>query len=99
MTIENIEHQCAAQPMLHFSGVRMGWSDQSACISSVSKPHEQRKIEKLLVKLAKIKPMSGKPGPIMSGHSVLRTAWAKGNCADWLGKGQQKGGRRQALSL
>jgi len=32
-------------------------------------PHEQRKIEKLLLKLAKLKPISAKPAPIMA-HSI-----------------------------
>jgi len=32
--------------------------------------HEQRKIEKLLVKLAKLKPISAKPAPIMTGSST-----------------------------
>jgi len=33
--------------------------------------HEQRKIEKLLLKLAKLKPISAKPAPIMSGSSTI----------------------------
>ena len=39
--------------------------------------HEQRKIEKLLLKLAKMKPKHGKPAPIASGINTLRTAWGK----------------------
>ena len=33
-------------------------------------PIEQRKIEKLLLRLAKIKPTSGKPAPIAKGANV-----------------------------
>jgi hypothetical protein len=36
--------------------------------------HEQKKIEKLLLKLAKIKPISAKPAPIADGHFTRRTA-------------------------
>jgi len=34
-------------------------------------PHEQRKIEKLLLKLAKLKPISAKSAPIMSRPSSI----------------------------
>ena len=37
-------------------------------------PIEQRKIEKLLVRLAKMKPTSGKPAPIAKGANVLPEA-------------------------
>jgi hypothetical protein len=42
---------------------------------STSRPrlHEQRKIEKLLLKLAKLKPISAKPAPIMAGSSSMKT--------------------------
>jgi len=33
-------------------------------------PHEQRKIEKLLLKLAKLKPISAKPAPIVNGSNT-----------------------------
>jgi hypothetical protein len=36
--------------------------------------HEQRKIEKLLLKLAKLKPMSAKLAPIMTGSSLIKVA-------------------------
>jgi hypothetical protein len=36
-------------------------------ITSLSRPNEQRKVENLLVKLAKIKPVSTKPAPILGG--------------------------------
>lgn len=42
--------------------------------TSLRQPHEQQKIEKLLVKLAQIKPISARPAPIMSGRGVLKTA-------------------------
>jgi len=35
------------------------------------KLHEHRKIEKLLLKLAKLKPISAKPAPIVSGASTI----------------------------
>jgi hypothetical protein len=35
-------------------------------------PHEQRKIEALLVKLSKAKPISAKPAPIVQGMSAIR---------------------------
>jgi hypothetical protein len=43
-------------------------------IVNPSRPNEQRKVEKLLVKLAKLKPVSAKPAPILSGSGVLRSA-------------------------
>lgn len=44
-------------------------------LNKVARPNEQRKVEKLLVKLAKMTdPKSGKPAPIASGQSLLRTA-------------------------
>jgi hypothetical protein len=33
--------------------------------TSLAQPHEQRKVEKLLVKLSKMKPISAKPAPIV----------------------------------
>lgn len=38
------------------------------------RPAEQRRIEKLLVKLAKIQPISAKPAPISTGMVTLRPA-------------------------
>jgi len=38
------------------------------------RPNEHRKIEKLLVKLAGMKPISARPAPIASGAKVLKTA-------------------------
>jgi len=37
-------------------------------------PHEQRKIEQLLIALAKKKPVSAKPAPIAYGESATGTA-------------------------
>jgi hypothetical protein len=37
-------------------------------------PHEQRKIERLLIALAKKKPVSAKPAPIACGLSATGTA-------------------------
>jgi hypothetical protein len=40
----------------------------------ISRPNEQRKVEELLIRLAKIKtPISGKAAPIASGKSLLGT--------------------------
>jgi hypothetical protein len=36
--------------------------------------HEQKKVEKLLLKLAKVKPISAKPAPIAGGQVTLRSA-------------------------
>jgi hypothetical protein len=41
---------------------------------SLPQSHEQRKVQKLLVKLSKIKPIAAKPAPIMTGYSVPKTA-------------------------
>ena len=43
-------------------------------ITSLSRPNEQRKVENLLVKLAKLKPVSAEPIPIVNRTSVLRRA-------------------------
>jgi hypothetical protein len=42
--------------------------------TSHSRPNEQRKVENLLVKLAKVKPISAKPAPISNGTRLLKTA-------------------------
>jgi hypothetical protein len=42
--------------------------------SSLPIPHEQRKIEHLLIALAKKKPVSAKPAPIAYGQSATGTA-------------------------
>jgi hypothetical protein len=37
-------------------------------------PHEQRKVEQLLIALAKKRPISAKPAPIAQGQSATGTA-------------------------
>jgi hypothetical protein len=41
--------------------------------TSLPQPHEYRKIEKLLIKLSKVKPISAKPAPIVLGKCALQT--------------------------
>jgi hypothetical protein len=47
---------------------------ESMIITSPDKPHEQRKVEKLLLKLAKIKPISAKPAAVVSCKSAILSA-------------------------
>jgi hypothetical protein len=42
--------------------------------TSLPQPHEQRKVEALLVKLSKVKPISAQPAPIVQGMSAIRAA-------------------------
>jgi hypothetical protein len=42
--------------------------------TSRARPNEQRKVDKLLVKLSKMKPLSAKAVPIANGNRILRTA-------------------------
>jgi hypothetical protein len=42
--------------------------------TSLPPPHEQHKIEKLLVKLSKMKPISAKPTTIVPGNPAIRAA-------------------------
>jgi hypothetical protein len=42
--------------------------------TSLPQPHEQRKVEALLVKLSQVKPISAKPAPIVQGMSAIRAA-------------------------
>jgi hypothetical protein len=42
--------------------------------ASLPVPHEQRKIDALLIALAKKQPVSAKPAPIASGQSATGTA-------------------------
>jgi hypothetical protein len=42
--------------------------------TSLSQSHEQGKIEELLVRLSKVKPISAKPDPIVLGESAIRAA-------------------------
>jgi hypothetical protein len=41
---------------------------------NTTQPHEQRKVEVLLTKLAKARPISAKPAPITQGQTSLGTA-------------------------
>jgi hypothetical protein len=42
--------------------------------TSLPQPHEQRKVEELLLKLSKVKPISAKPAPIVLGEPAIRAA-------------------------
>jgi hypothetical protein len=42
--------------------------------TSLPQPHEQRKIEGLLLKLSKMKPVSVRPGPTVPGVSPVGAA-------------------------
>ena len=42
--------------------------------TSLPQPHEQRKVEELLVKLSKMKPVFAKPAPIVLGNPAIRAA-------------------------
>jgi hypothetical protein len=51
-------------PQSEAQAVPIVWNNPDMTIMSLGRPNEQRKIEKLLVKLAKIKAISAKPVPI-----------------------------------
>jgi hypothetical protein len=53
-----------------------GVDNERMRIIAPSRPNEQRKVENLLVKLAKLKPASATPAPapILGGNSALRSA-------------------------
>jgi hypothetical protein len=42
--------------------------------TSVPQRHEQRKVEGLLLKLSKVKPISAKAAPVVPGKSAIRAA-------------------------
>ena len=42
--------------------------------TTLPQPHEQRKVEELLFKLSKMKPISAKPAPIVLGNPAIRAA-------------------------
>jgi hypothetical protein len=50
------------------------WENLRMTNTKLPQPHEQRKIEKLLLKLAKMKSNSSKVAPITNGNSSLRIA-------------------------
>lgn len=43
-------------------------------VIQLARPAEQRKIERLLIKLAKVKPVGARPAPIAKGETALKTA-------------------------
>lgn len=43
-------------------------------LTSLPRPHEQRKIDKLMLKLVKMQVVSAKPAPIVFGQSALKSA-------------------------
>lgn len=43
-------------------------------ITSPSRPNEHRKVEKLLLKLANVKPIAARPAPIANGTRILKAA-------------------------
>jgi len=53
--------------------IRRPW-ENSNMAATIGPTHEQKKIEKLLLKLAKIKPISAKPAPIADGQLTRCTA-------------------------
>jgi hypothetical protein len=42
--------------------------------NSLPQRHEQRKVEELLLRLSKMKPISAKPAPIVLGKPAIRVA-------------------------
>jgi hypothetical protein len=50
------------------------WQNPVMTTPSLAVPHEQRKIERLLIVLAKKQPVSAKPAPIAYGLSATGTA-------------------------
>lgn len=50
------------------------WDNCQMKITSLCRPNEQRKVENLLAKLAKLKPVCAKPTPILSEKNALRSA-------------------------
>jgi hypothetical protein len=48
------------------------WDNRTMTSPSLPQPHEQRKIEQLLIRLSKMKPVSAKPAPIVQRLPALR---------------------------
>jgi hypothetical protein len=65
---------CKTRPCLGLLIAYSAWDNDDMKLTSLPQPHEQRKIEKLLARLAKTKPISAGPAPIMSGVTAPRTA-------------------------
>jgi hypothetical protein len=61
-------------PQSEAQAVTIVWNNPVMTIISLGRPNEQRKIENLLVKLAKIKAISAKPAPIANPSTARRTA-------------------------
>jgi len=57
-----------------FVFAQLGVDNRQMKITSLPRPNEQRKIEKLLAKLAKIKSVSAKPAPTNSGKNLPQSA-------------------------
>jgi len=43
-------------------------------LTTLARPAEQRKVEKLLLRLAKIRPVFAKPAPIVPRETTLKSA-------------------------
>jgi len=43
--------------------------------NSLPQPHEQRKVEVLLLRLSKMQPVSAKPAPIVFGKAAIPAAY------------------------
>jgi len=50
------------------------WDNRSMTNIRIPKLYEQRKVEKLLIKLANIEPVSATPAPVLNTKIDLRTA-------------------------
>jgi hypothetical protein len=79
MSIENLDqlrldHKKAVDCSQYSIALVTGDGNMRMKITSLSRPNEQRKVENLLVKLAKLKPVSAEPIPIVNRTSVLRRA-------------------------
>jgi len=50
------------------------WDNTRMTLTNLPQPHEQRKVETLLIKLAKVQPISAKPAPIAYGKNAVRAS-------------------------
>jgi len=55
-------------------GGRTLYENRAMAQTSLPQPHEQRKLEQLIVKLSKVKPISAKPAPIVHGMLAVRAS-------------------------
>jgi hypothetical protein len=79
MGIENpehlhLDHKKAAECSQNSIALVTGNENMRMKITSLSRPNEQRKVQNLLVKLAKLKPFSTEPISIVNRTTVLRRA-------------------------